>query len=63
MAGAGRAVVFQHGGLLDRRQWDTKFAHFAKNYRPIRYDMRSAGWSETTPTSEPFAHHEDLFSS
>jgi pimeloyl-ACP methyl ester carboxylesterase len=40
--------------------WDGQFGFFARNYRAIRYDMRSSGRSETTPTSEPFTHHEDL---
>jgi len=31
-----------------------------KTHRAIRYDMRSAGQSETAPSSEPFTHHEDL---
>jgi 3-oxoadipate enol-lactonase len=59
-AGRGAPVVFLHGGLLDRRQWDAQFVFFATNYRAIRYDMRSPGQSETTPTSQPFTHHEDL---
>jgi hypothetical protein len=37
-----------------------QFAFFARNHHAIRYDMRSAGQSETTPTTEPFTHHEDL---
>ena len=60
-AGQGTDLVFLHGGLLDRRMWDSQFAFFARNYRAIRYDMRSAGQSETVPSSEPFTHHEDLF--
>jgi len=60
MAGAGAPIIFMHGGLLDRRQWDDQFAFFAEEYRAIRYDMRSAGESETTPSSEPYTHHEDL---
>src|SRR5215831_13128231 len=59
-AGQGTAVVFLNGGLLDRRQWDGQFTFFARNYRTIRYDLRSSGDSETTPSSDPFTHHEDL---
>jgi len=59
-AGQGGAVLFLHGGLLDRRMWEGQFAHFASSYRVIRYDMRCAGQSLTTPTAEPFSHHEDL---
>ena len=58
--GRGSCLVFLHGGLLDRRMWDDQFAFFAQNHRAVRYDMRCAGESETTPTNEPFTHHEDL---
>jgi pimeloyl-ACP methyl ester carboxylesterase len=60
MVGSGAPLVFLHGGLLDRRQWDDQFEYFAHRYRAIRYDMRSAGESDTTPSNEPFTHHEDL---
>lgn len=60
MAGHGPALMFLHGGLLDRHMWDHQFAFFANRYRAIRYDMRSSGDSETVPTTEPFTHHEDL---
>ena len=52
--------MFLHGGLLDRRMWGGQFAFFARNHRAIRYDMRCSGESKTTPTTEPFTHHEDL---
>ena len=58
--GQGSCLVFLHGGLLDRRMWDDQFAFFARSHRAVRYDMRCAGESETTPTNEPFTHHEDL---
>lgn len=61
MAGTGTPLIFLHGGLLDRRQWDAQFAFFATRCYAIRYDMRGAGDSETTPCAEPFTHHEDLF--
>lgn len=60
-SGLGAPVVFLHGGLLDRRQWEGQFEFFARKYCAIRYDMRSSGQSETSPSSEPFMHHEDLF--
>jgi hypothetical protein len=60
-SGLGASVVFLHGGLLDRRQWDGQFEFFAHTYCAIRYDMRSSGQSETSPSTEPFTHHEDLF--
>jgi pimeloyl-ACP methyl ester carboxylesterase len=59
-AGSGVPLVFLHGGLLDRRQWNGQFAFFARDHRVIRYDMRSAGQSDTAPSNEPFTHHEDL---
>ena len=59
-AGQGLSLAFLHGGSLDRRMWDDQFAFFAGTHRAIRYDMRGAGQSETTPTTEPFHHHEDL---
>jgi len=59
-SGVGPALVFLHGGLLDRHMWDDQFAYFAKSHQAIRYDMRSAGESRTVPTTEPFTHHEDL---
>jgi len=58
--GVGAPIVFLHGGLLDRRQWDDQIGFFSGSYHVIRYDLRSSGQSETTPSSEPFAHHEDL---
>lgn len=61
IAGRGAPLVFLHGALLDRRQWDSQFDFFSTRCRAIRYDMRSAGDSETLPSTEPFAHHEDLF--
>ena len=61
IAGEGAAVVFLHGGLLDRRMWDGQFEHFAGRLCAIRYDLRSSGESETMPRTEAFSHHEDLF--
>ena len=60
-SGLGAPVIFLHGGLLDRRQWDGQFEFFGRKYCAIRYDMRSPGQSETPPSTEPFTHHEDLF--
>jgi pimeloyl-ACP methyl ester carboxylesterase len=59
-AGSGAPLVFLHGGLLDRRQWDSQFEFFTHRYCGVRYDTRCAGQSETTPTNEPFTQHEDL---
>lgn len=61
LAGRGDVVVFLHGGLLDRRMWDEQFRFFARHYQAIRYDLRSAGRSETTPSAEAYTHHDDLY--
>ena len=50
-AGQGDPVVFLHGGLLDGRMWDDQFAFFAQEYHAIRFDMRGAGQTITTPIS------------
>lgn len=60
-AGQGDAVVFLHGGLLDRQVWDGQFTVFAQHHHVLRYDLRSAGQSETTPTTEPYTHYADLY--
>ena len=60
IAGRGSCVVFLDCGLLDRSMWDGQVAFFARTHRAVRYDMRCSGQSMTTPTAEPFAHHEDL---
>lgn len=60
-AGHGDAIIFLHGGLLDRRMWDDQFSYFARQYQALRYDLRSAGQSETMPSAEPYAHHDDLY--
>ena len=60
-AGHGAPVVFLHGGLLDSRMWDRQFLFFSRHYQAIRYDLRSAGQSETAPSTEPYTHHDDLY--
>lgn len=57
---AGEAIVFLHGGLLDRQVWDAQFTFFAQYHHVLRYDLRSAGQSETSPTTEPYTHYADL---
>jgi pimeloyl-ACP methyl ester carboxylesterase len=57
-AGAGRAVVFIHPGLWDRRTWDDQFDVFAERFRTIRYDVRGYGKS-SRPESE-FSNVDDL---
>lgn len=59
-AGQGSSVVLLHGAFLDRRMWDAQFSDLARQFDTVRYDLRSAGQSETQPSAEPFAHYEDL---
>ncbi len=60
MAGVGEPVVFLHGGFLDGRMWDEQFPFFAQHYQAIRFDMRYAGKSETTPSTEPYTPYQDV---
>jgi pimeloyl-ACP methyl ester carboxylesterase len=56
--GSGPAVVFLHGGFLDRHAWDPQMAAFAKQFRVIRYDIRPFGESSTP--KEAYNTPEDL---
>jgi pimeloyl-ACP methyl ester carboxylesterase len=58
IAGEGEPFVLIHAGVADNRQWDNEFAHFAENYRVVRYDMRGYGKSE--PVEGEFSHLGDL---
>ena len=57
-AGAGRPLVFLHGGQMDSRMWDDTFAAFARSTRVVRYDVR--GYGRSGPVAAPYASHEDL---
>jgi pimeloyl-ACP methyl ester carboxylesterase len=59
-AGQGSTVVLLHGAFLDRHMWDDQFSALACHFDTVRYDLRSAGQSETQLSPEPYAHHEDL---
>jgi len=59
LKGAGRAVVFIHGGLSDGRLWDDQVDQFAKHFSVVRYDLRGFGKS-AFPTT-PFSHIDDLY--
>lgn len=61
ISGEGDTIVFLHGGFLDRRMWDEQFPFFAGQYQAIRYDMRCAGKTATFPSTEPYAHYQDLY--
>ena len=56
--GRGPAMVFIHGGNLDRRMWDEQFAVFAEGRRVIRYDVRGFGQS-SAPVGR-YQSHRDL---
>lgn len=56
--GAGRAVVFIHGGNLDRRLWDAEFERCSREFLAVRYDVR--GFGASGPTDLPYSSHEDL---
>jgi pimeloyl-ACP methyl ester carboxylesterase len=56
--GTNDPVVTLHGGLLDRRQWDTEFTAVASTHRVIRFDARGHG--ESSLADCDFAFHADL---
>ena len=58
VAGEGPSFVMIHAGVADHRQWNNEFAHFARNFRVLRYDMRGYGKSE--PVDGEFSHLQDL---
>lgn len=58
IAGEGDPFVMIHAGVADHRQWNNEFAHFSKQYRVLRYDMRGYGKSE--PVDAEFTNLDDL---
>jgi pimeloyl-ACP methyl ester carboxylesterase len=59
-AGEGRALVFLHPGLWDRRTWDDQFELFANRYRVLRYDARGYGRSSRPEPGVGYSHVRDL---
>jgi 3-oxoadipate enol-lactonase len=57
-AGSGDAVVFLHGGFMDRSAWDKQFSVFAKQFRVVRYDIRPFG--ESSPPQKAYSTSDDL---
>ncbi|HYL98113.1 MAG TPA: alpha/beta fold hydrolase [Blastocatellia bacterium] len=57
-AGRGPAIVFIHGGQMDRRMWDHQFTAYAKRYKAIRYDVR--GFGRTGLPTKGYSDVEDL---
>ena len=51
VAGHGRAVILIHGGLVDRRMWDSQVSWLAAKYRVVRYDLRGLGRSSNATTA------------
>ncbi len=58
--GSGRAVVFLHAGVADRRMWDPQCDVFAHRFQMVRYDLR--GFGKSAISEAPYAHREDLLS-
>lgn len=58
MAGDGRAVVFLHAGIADRRMWWAQLAAFAPTHCVVAYDRR--GFGDTRYKAEPYSNVRDL---
>jgi 2-hydroxy-6-oxonona-2,4-dienedioate hydrolase len=58
IAGKGQPLVMIHAGVADSRQWNNEFAHFARRFRVLRYDMR--GYGKSKPVDGEFSHLQDL---
>lgn len=58
VAGSGPPLTLLHAGITDSRMWDDQFAHFAADYRTVRYDLRGFGQSALPPG--PYTMREDL---
>jgi pimeloyl-ACP methyl ester carboxylesterase len=55
-AGGGDAIVFLHGGLLDRHSWDREFDQARATHYAVRYDARGHGRSDGIPAGDHAAH-------
>ena len=58
LSGEGQPLVLIHAGVADNRQWNNEFAHFAQDYRVLRYDLR--GYGKSLPVDGEFSHLGDL---
>jgi pimeloyl-ACP methyl ester carboxylesterase len=58
VAGEGRAVVFLHEGIADRRMWDREFAQLGRDHHVVRYDLR--GYGGSAPATSPYSPVKDL---
>ncbi len=62
VAGEGRVLVLNHGGLVDNHLWDASFYEFAKYFKTIRYDIRGFGQSAlVTKETAPYTLEQDLY--
>jgi pimeloyl-ACP methyl ester carboxylesterase len=50
LIGAGDAVVFVHGSLLDHHDWDVTGAQIARSFRVLSYDRRGHSQSSGNGT-------------
>lgn len=56
--GAGDAVVFIHGNMVDGRMWEPQVAALRSRYRVVRIDLRGYGRSPWLPA--PYSDHGDI---
>ena len=56
--GAGKALVFLHAGVADKRMWQSQLDRFKASHQVIAYDRR--GFGETQAEDVPFSQVEDL---
>jgi pimeloyl-ACP methyl ester carboxylesterase len=54
----GRAVVFVHAGIADRRMWRHQLDAVPDHYRFVSLDLRGHG--DTRLTGERFSNHDDV---
>jgi len=55
--GEGPAVLFVHGGMMDRHMWEPQWVGLGDDVRLIRFDVRGSGLS---PRSEAFHAADDM---
>ena len=55
--GNGPAVLFVHGGMMDRHMWEPQWVGLGDDVRLIRFDVRGSGES---PRSEAFHPADDM---
>jgi non-heme chloroperoxidase len=58
-AGSGTPLVFVHGGLADRRYWESQIPAFAPRWRAISYSRRHAWPNENRPLAADYSPRTD----